>query len=107
MRKPTNLLLLLVLLGDLLLHLLLGLGLESSQKFGDERRALGPVFLLSGSLGLSGNKRRYYKQNRLATHRLILFDLPLTGLSGSGISGRGLSGLTGDRRSLKEKITRE
>jgi len=53
--KPTNLLLLLFLLGDLLLHLLLNLGLlvlEASQKSGDEGRALGPVLLLGGGLGL-------------------------------------------------------
>jgi hypothetical protein len=55
MRKPTNLLLLLVLLGNLLLHLLLDLGLlllEISQKFGDEGWALGSILLLSGSRGL-------------------------------------------------------
>jgi len=55
MRKPTNLLFLLVLLGDLLLHLLLNLGLlvlERSQKLSEEGRTLGPVVLLSGSLGL-------------------------------------------------------
>ena len=52
MGKPTNLFLLLVLLGDLLLHLLLDLGLKTSQKFGDERWALGPVFLLGGRLSL-------------------------------------------------------
>jgi len=54
-RKPTNLVLLLVLLGELLLHLLLDLGLvalERSQKSGEEGWALGPVFLLGGSGGL-------------------------------------------------------
>jgi len=54
-RKPTNLVLLLVLLRGLLLHLLLDLGLlllEISQKFGEEAWALRPVLLLGGSLGL-------------------------------------------------------
>jgi len=54
-RKSTNLLFLLVLLGDLLLHLLLDLGppvLERSQKFGEEGRTLGPILLLGGSFGL-------------------------------------------------------
>jgi len=53
--KPTNLLFLLVLLGDLVPDLLLYLGLlavEISQKFGEEAWALGPVLLLSGRLGL-------------------------------------------------------
>ena len=53
--KPTNLLFLLVLLGDFVLDLLLHLRLlavEISQKFGEETWTLGPVLLLSRRLGL-------------------------------------------------------
>ena len=111
-RKPTNLVLLLVLLGDLLLHLLLGLGLlllEISQKFGEEAWALGPVLLLSGSLGLKKGISDNHALNEVATCRLVtLFGTILGGLaSRSGLSGRRLSGLVSNRRSLNEKMTRE
>jgi hypothetical protein len=78
-RKPTNLLFLLVLLGDLLLrllHLLLYLGLlvlEISQEFGEEARALGPVLLLGGTLGLK-------RKSATITDRT---EWKLTGLSSS------------------------